>query len=145
MEDKEIYKKKYGVQWESPEKMSEEKLFPVGKRGFHVKISTFDGSTRCHIRLEFGGLGKGVWYPTKKGVALNFEELQNLMALLPKLSTMMKVRGSDKPKRTGSDDDQKTVKKLKRSEKEEETELQNNEHSRVLYGGEYLVDYDMQA
>ena len=77
---------------------------------------------------------------------LNFEELQNLMAFLLTLSTMMKVKGSEKPKRTGSgDDDHKTVKKLKRSEKEEEeTELQNNEHSE-FYGGEYLADYDTQA
>lgn len=120
-----------------------EPFIRLGIRFIHVKVSSFNGSYRCHIRhYNNDDHTKDGWYPTKKGIALNLKELNLLNKSMPKLNELMDMIESKSLKRNDEGGNEKPVKKMKITE----SALSNSclvEHSD--YYGEYLPDYSPQV
>ena len=81
---------KYGLaaNGDGNSKIGQREVF-IGERGIRAKVTLYNGQIKFHVRHYGHDEERRQWYPTRKGVTMNLEELYDLVKKMPHLAELM--------------------------------------------------------
>lgn len=115
----------------------------LGDRGLQMEVSSFMNSIRFHVRHWFYHENRQMWIPTKKGVALKYDEMKQLRDALPQMLERMEALERQRThctKRLNDSNNMRVSKKLKTEQSQPPNDIVQS--SVLSWSQDCLPDYE---